>query len=169
MRWRWQIDLEEVPMKSTPTPLHTKIQQMLTESRVILPGAQALLGFQFVAMLSKAFGELPADVRYVHLVALISLAASIVALIAPAAIHRLTFRGNDDQRLHSAGSLLVTIALFPLAIGISCDVFVALFKLFGIGVWPVSGALAALCLLLSLWYIVPLVLRSACRSAALHG
>jgi hypothetical protein len=30
----------------TPTPLPTKIDQLLTEARVILPGAQALLGFR---------------------------------------------------------------------------------------------------------------------------
>ena len=30
-------------------PLHARIEQMLTEARVILPGAQALLGFQLAS------------------------------------------------------------------------------------------------------------------------
>src|SRR3569833_1530766 len=97
LRWRWQIDSDEAPMQSA-TPLHSKIEQMLTECRIILPGAQALLGFQFVVMLTKAFGELPPSVQHVHLIALISLALSIVALLAPAAIHRLTYAGKDDSR-----------------------------------------------------------------------
>jgi len=164
LRWRWQIDSDEAPMQSA-TPLHTKIEQMLTECRIILPGAQALLGFQFVVMLTKAFGELPPSVQHVHLIALISLALSIVALIAPAAIHRLTFAGKDDSRLHSVGSVLVTIALFPLAIGITCDLFVALVKLFGMGPGPIAGAVASLCVLLSLWYLLPLMLRRSYRSA----
>ena len=42
-----------------PTPLTTKIEQMLTEARIILPGAQALLGFQLTVTLTKAFGQLP--------------------------------------------------------------------------------------------------------------
>jgi hypothetical protein len=29
------------------TPLHAKTEQMLTEAHVVLPGAQALFGFQF--------------------------------------------------------------------------------------------------------------------------
>ncbi|XIA63269.1 hypothetical protein ACFIOY_29350 [Bradyrhizobium sp. TZ2] len=37
----------------------TKIEQLLTEARGIMPGGQALLGFQFVATLTKAFETLP--------------------------------------------------------------------------------------------------------------
>jgi hypothetical protein len=33
------------------------------EARVIIPGCQALLGFQLVAMLTQAFDELPNDAK----------------------------------------------------------------------------------------------------------
>lgn len=42
-------------MQESPTPLHAKIEQSLTEARVILPGAQALLGFQLIVMMTRAF------------------------------------------------------------------------------------------------------------------
>lgn len=103
-------------MEKTATSLHTKIEQMLTEARVILPGVQALLGFQFVVMLTKAFDQLPPAARIAHLVALLSLVLAIILLIAPAAIHRITFDGNDDPRLHSTGSVLIAMALLPLAL-----------------------------------------------------
>jgi hypothetical protein len=41
-------------------PLHTRIEQMLTEARVILPGAQALLGFQLAIVLTDTFESCPA-------------------------------------------------------------------------------------------------------------
>jgi hypothetical protein len=41
------------------TPLSIKIDHMLTEARVVLPGAQALLGFQLIAVLTKPFEQLP--------------------------------------------------------------------------------------------------------------
>jgi hypothetical protein len=41
------------------TSLKEKINHLLTESRIILPGAQALLGFQFAAFLTDAFEKLP--------------------------------------------------------------------------------------------------------------
>ena len=42
-----------------PTPLSTKVDQLLTEARIIIPGAQALLGFQFAVTLTRAFEQLP--------------------------------------------------------------------------------------------------------------
>jgi hypothetical protein len=154
-------------MEEAETPLHTKIDQMLTEGRVILPGAQALLGFQFAVMLTKAFGDLPPLARVIHLTALLSVALTVVLLIAPAAIHRLTFDGHDDPRMHTTGSLLMTIALLPLAFGLSCEVWVALIRLFpDHDLLALYGALAVLVLLMTLWYVVPLALRRACRTAA---
>src|SRR4029453_2647559 len=52
--------------KKTRTPLHTKIDQMLTEARVILPGAQALLGFQLIVTLTPPFEQLPPSSRLLH-------------------------------------------------------------------------------------------------------
>ena len=44
------------------TELSTRIKQVLTEARVVLPGAQALLGFQFIAVLTDSFARLPKSV-----------------------------------------------------------------------------------------------------------
>ena len=41
-------------METHATPLQEKIDHMLTESRVVLPGVQALLGFQLIVLLSKS-------------------------------------------------------------------------------------------------------------------
>jgi hypothetical protein len=43
---------EESPRQ---TPVHDKIRHVLTEARVILPGNQALLGFQFAVTLQQGF------------------------------------------------------------------------------------------------------------------
>jgi hypothetical protein len=166
LRRRWAVRPSGAPMKESSTPLHTKIEQMLTEGRVILPGVQALLGFQFVVMLTKSFGELPPAARTLHVIALMSLAITIVLLIAPAAIHRITFGGDDDPRLHWVGSALMTAALLPLTCGICCDMWVALTKLFGEGVVAVVGAAGAAVLLLGFWYVLPLVLK---REIRVHG
>jgi hypothetical protein len=165
LRRRWSMHARGVPMQQEETPLHTKIEQMLTEARVVLPGAQTLLGFQLIVMMTKAFGQLPFDAQVVHLVALGSLTLAIILLICPAAVHRIAFGGADDQRLHSVGSLLITIALLPLAVGISCDLWVALTILFGEGLAAIAGAVAAFSLLMVLWFLLPLFLRRHVRPA----
>ncbi len=149
----------EAPMERANTPLHAKIEQMLTEARVVLPGAQALLGFQLMVMMTKAFDEMPRTVRDVHLIALSSLTLTIILLISPAAIHRLGFGGQDNQRFHAIGSGLIAMALAPLALSISCDLYVAFFRLFRADSVALPAAAGALALLSTLWYVLPFALR----------
>ena len=54
----------------TATPLKIKIEQMLTEARVIIPGGQALMGFQFICTFTRSFRELPLSIQYLHAAAL---------------------------------------------------------------------------------------------------
>jgi Family of unknown function (DUF6328) len=152
------------PMQQTPTPLHAKIEQLLTEARVILPGAQALLGFQLVVMMTQAFDRLPPPVQAIHVTALMSLVIAVVLLIAPAALHRLAFHGRDDQKFLQPGSLIVTLALLPLAASICCDLWVALYRLTGSDTLPTVGAVVTAAILLGLWFVLPLSLRTRGRS-----
>src|SRR3954466_14438003 len=78
-----------------PTPLTTKIEQMLTEARIIVPGAQALLGFQLTVTLTQAFGQLSDSLKLVHVAALCCVAVATILLMTPAALHRIAFAGED--------------------------------------------------------------------------
>jgi hypothetical protein len=141
---------------SRTTPLKTKIEQMLTEARVIIPGGQALLGFQLVATLTKAFNELPALFKYIHCAGLCAVALAVVLLMTPAAVHRLGFQGEDDTEFFRIGSRLVIAASIPLAIGISSDVAVVFFKTTESTSVALSAGAAALLALLGFWLAYPL-------------
>ena len=43
-----------MPLSEKQTSLKNKIEQLLTEARVIIPGAQALLGFQFIVVFVRS-------------------------------------------------------------------------------------------------------------------
>ena len=64
-----------------PTPLPAKIDQMLTEARVILPGAQALLGFQLTVTLTRAFEQLPEQVKLLHATSLCCVGFAVILLM----------------------------------------------------------------------------------------
>ena len=147
---------KQMPEMSNKTPLKTKIEQMLTEARVIIPGGQALLGFQLVATLTKAFNELPALFKYVHCVGLCAVALSVVLLMTPAAVHRLAFEGEDDSEFFKIGSRLVIAASMPLAVGISSDVAVVFFKTTENTAVALGAGAAALVALLGFWLAYPL-------------
>jgi hypothetical protein len=91
---------------------------------VVLPGAQAPLGFQLTAVLADAFSKLPAGSQYTHLASLLLIAVSIVLLMAPAAFQPSVERGEDSERLHGFSTAMVLTALVPLGLGMAGDVYV---------------------------------------------
>jgi hypothetical protein len=143
-----------------PTPLVARVEQMLTEARIILPGAQALLGFQLTVILTRSFEQLPAGSRFLHVAALCCVALATILLMTPAALHRIAFSGEDTPLFFRLGSWLVAAAPAPLALGISGDLYVAILKASASDELAEVLALAALAILGGLWYALPLALRS---------
>ena len=134
------------------TPLKDKVEQVLTETRVVLPGAQALLGFQFAAMLMEGFDRLPRMAVTVHLVSLALTALATVLLITPAAYHRIAERGeNTEQFLRFAGRMVVA-AMAVLALGISGDVWVVVMKVTHSVLLASVGAAVTLGVFFSFWF-----------------
>jgi hypothetical protein len=154
----WNIAMDKSE-KEKETPLAAKIEQMLTEARVVIPGAQALLGFQFTVILTHSFDQLPYTFKVVHAIALCCVAFTVILLMTPAAFHRIAFAGEDTEGFHRLGSLFVVAATFPLAIGIAADVYVAISKATDSPLVGAGASGAALVVLLSLWYLQPALLR----------
>jgi hypothetical protein len=149
-----------------PTPIEKRIQQVLTEARVVLPGAQALLGFQLAAMLTDAFPKLPVTSQYAHLASLMLMAASIVFLMAPAAFHRIVERGEDTERLHRFSSVMLLAALVPLALGIAGDFYVIAQKVLNSSSLAIGLAAASLVFFFGIWFGVTLFTRARDQSAS---
>jgi hypothetical protein len=147
------------PEKEEETDLSTRIEQMLTEARVIVPGAQALLGFQLAVTFTRAFVELPEAQKIIHVVALCCVAVAIVILMATAAVHRVAFRGQDSTAFLRIGSAFVITAPLALALGLAGDMQVAIRQATGSETAAYALAAASLLLLFGLWYGVPLLLR----------
>ena len=162
-------ETEDKQMASGGTDLATKIEQVLTEARVVLPGAQALLGFQFAAILMDAFEKLPRTSQVVHLVSLGLIAASIVLLISPAAFHRIVERGLDTERLHRFSSAMVLCAMVPLAFGIAGDCYVVLDKVLDSASLAITLAGVSLIFFFGLWFGLTLALRARLDTATSSG
>lgn len=148
-----------VAQSQIDSPLGEKIDHMLTQARLVLPGVQALLGFQLTIVLTEAFQQLPPAVKLVHGGALLAIAASMMLLMAPAAFHRLAFAGEVNAELLRIGGRLVTLSTVPLALGLAADVGVAAVQ-GGLPPWMASTAAAIVLLaLLGVWQVAPTVLR----------
>ncbi|MGA8497973.1 MAG: DUF6328 family protein [Xanthobacteraceae bacterium] len=145
--------------KAVRTPLDVQVDQLLTEARLIIPGAQALLGFQFAVTLMRAFAELPEAVKMLHVAALCCIGLAVIMLMAPASIHRIAFGGEDDPAFVRVASFFVVAAPLPLAFGIALDTFVAAGRALQSDRAATLLGLAAIVVLLGTWYMYPLAQR----------
>lgn len=143
-------------MDQHETPLSTKVEQVLTEARLIIPGGQAMVGFQFIAMLTKDFDALPTVVKIIHAAGLAFVAINVVLLMTPAALHRLSFAGEDSERFLRLASGFVVAAPAFLAAGIAAELFVVFFKVAESMALSLGAAVVTLLMLGTLWYALPL-------------
>jgi len=141
------------------TSLNERIAQMLTEARVVLPGVQALLGFQLICVISQSIEKLPASSKLVHAVSLGCITVAMTLLMAPAAYHRIVFSGQDAEEVHGVGSWFVTCATIPLAFGLAGEVYVVLTEIITSARIGASIAGAALVFLVGLWQVFPVVVQ----------
>jgi hypothetical protein len=149
---------KELIMADERVPLIKKIDQLLTDARVILQGAQALLGFQLAVILTQAFERLPSQSKAMHALALGFIALCTVLLMAPAAYHRIVFAGEASEQFHQLGSRLVIAATTALALGLAADVYVVMAKIAGqaVGVWAATLSIVTMAVM---WHVSPLVMQ----------
>ena len=155
-----EMEKEKDEPEEGGTKLKDKIEQVLTEARVVLPGAQALLGFQFVSTLMESFEKLPVSSRYVHLACLGLMALSIILLMAPAAYHRIVEKGENTEHFHRFAGRLLIAAMIPLALGICGDLFVVVRKVTESVTAALVAASVALLFFYGLWFGYTIYRRS---------
>ena len=162
---RWSaIEREKSMSKERPredTELKVKITHVLMETRVVLPGVQALLGFQFSIMLSEAFGQLNPALQRLHLLALALTTLTMLSLLLPAAYHRIVERGEITERVHAVASRCVVAALLPLAFALCFDLYVVTHKVLKSDAHALAFAGVALVTMLGAWFGYTLYARAA--------
>jgi hypothetical protein len=134
------------------TPLHKKVEQVLTESRVVLPGAQALLGFQLATIMLDAFDKLPPSSKNIHMMSLALMGISVILLMTPAAYHRIAEHGEDTEHFHTVASRLLLAAMITLPLGICGDLFVVARKVTNDSTISAVGSFFALGVFYGLWF-----------------
>jgi hypothetical protein len=117
---------EDENAKQGKTELPQRIRNVLTECRMALPGAQALLGFQFIDVFFDSFVKLPRALQWIHFASLLCTMLATILLIAPAAYHRIAEGGEDTEHFLKVASRMLLLALVFLAPGMTGDIVVVL-------------------------------------------
>lgn len=134
------------------TELPQRIKNVLTECRMALPGAQALLGFQFIDVFFDSFTQLPRSLQWLHFASLLCTMISTILLIAPAAYHRIAEGGEDTEHFLKVASRMLLWALIFLAPGMTGDIVVAMYRVTHTVVAGVVASLVLLAAFYALWF-----------------
>ena len=135
--------------------LEEAARNLLDECRMVLPGIQAIFGFQLIAVFQQRFGEdLSPAGQELHYLALILVAIAIALIMTPAAFHRQHDVHHVSEGFIVLSSRLLLASMGPFAIGVCLDVYLVGNLIFGSAALAlVPVALFALFLLL--WVILP--------------
>jgi uncharacterized protein DUF6328 len=139
--------------------LEQETTTVIEEARMVLPGLQAVFGFQLIAVFNNGFNELTPVEQNVHLCALLLLAMAMALIMTPASYHRIAERGIVSRRFVQIGSRLLAMAMLPLAIGLSLDVFLVTRLILHDTRLSITIAGLLIVLFFGLWYVFPWVRR----------
>ena len=146
-------------------PLTRQVEYLLEECRMVLPGIQALFGFQLIAVFSDRFAkELSHGEQRLHLLAIGLVAVAIALIMTPAAYHR----QSDPQRITEGfvriSTRLLLASLGPLAVAICLEFYLVGRILVGPDPmrWLASFLFATFLLL---WFVLPRITRLRRRRA----
>jgi hypothetical protein len=135
------------------------MRNVLEEARMVIPGVQALFGFQTMAVFNQRFTDLPASGVGAYLAGLGLLALSIALLMAPAAYHRIAERGQVSRRMINLSSRFISIGMIPLMLGLALDIYVVCLAALDDARTGAIAALVALAVFAAFWFAYPLAKR----------
>jgi len=135
---------------------------------MMLPGIQALFGFQTIAVFNDRFEKLPVYAQDFHAAALALVVIAIALVMLPAAYHRIAEPKEISLHTIRISSRAITYALAPLAAALSLDIVVVLYLVTGRDLVSALGGAAAFVLLMSVWFAYPLLARRNRRRRQQH-
>jgi hypothetical protein len=135
---------------------------LLDECRMVLPGIQALFGFQMIAIFNQRFADdLAPREQVLHFVSLSFVALAIALIMTPAVYHRTEGVREVSERFLRNSTRLLVASMVALGFGLCLDYYVVGKLVLGTERAAIPAAGLAIVLTL-FWIILP-------RSQALKG
>jgi uncharacterized membrane protein len=134
-------------------------QEAIDEGRVVLPGIQALFGFQLIAVFNERFRQLSEGEQLIHFTAIMLVAIAIALIMTPAAYHRLAEQATVSIFFVRLASWLIAAAMVPLMIGLTLEVYLLGRLILGSVRTSLAAAAFLFAIFSTLWFVFPLFMR----------
>jgi hypothetical protein len=143
-----------------PLKLPDAVKYVFEECRMVLPGIQALFGFQMIAVFNSGFSQkLSPAMQKLHGLAILFVVLAIALVMAPAALHRRAEPKSASDRFLRVASQLLLAAMFLLAVGLCCDVFLVTMLTWRSETVALTCSILVFCFLVMLWEVYPTLFR----------
>jgi hypothetical protein len=134
-------------------------QEAIEEARIVLPGIQALFGFQLIAAFTERFRQLTGGEQLLHYAAFVLVAIAITLIMTPVAYHRLVERDSVSPFFIRLASWLIAATMVPLMLALAFEVFIIGNLVLSAPITSFVVAAALFLLFSSLWFGFPLAMR----------
>jgi hypothetical protein len=131
--------------------------ELLQELRVAQTGVQILFAFLLTLSFTERFGSIDAVQRWTYIVTLLCSVLTAGLFVAPAAVHRVTFRRGVKAETVQMGHRLFTLGLGALALTLTGSVLLVLDVAAG-RPFAITAAVVVCVVLCLLWFALPLPL-----------
>ena len=141
--------------KTEELPLSKAAELLLGECRMVLPGIQALFGFQLVAVFESGFSQMLTPLEQkLHLFALFLTAMAIALVMTPAAFHRQTGPQKITAQFIRLATRLLLWGMLPLLMGLCIDIYLIARIIAGRSVGLDAGGWGRR-VFIALWFVLP--------------
>jgi hypothetical protein len=138
--------------------LSRQVETLLEECRIVLPGIQALFGFQLAVMFSERFDRILTHAQQVlHLLAMALVAIAIALIMTPAAYHRQAEPQQASDHFVRLSSRLLLASMPPLAVAICLEFYLVAQIVLDEAAACIAGAMLMVFVLL--WRVLPRIVR----------
>jgi FAD/FMN-containing dehydrogenase len=135
---------------------------MLSEMRIVLPGAQMLAAFLIILPFNGGFRHIVQTEKYVFLATLFFALSSLILLSAPAVQHRVMRPLMDRERFKHFASRQIVAGSVALGIALVLGTNLVVSEVFGHQVGLIGAGIIGV-IVAAVWWLLPLWLKRHTR------
>jgi hypothetical protein len=129
--------------------------ELLSETRIILPGTEVFLAFLMTLPFTMRFGTLDDRQRLVYLATFFATLLALACFVAPAAYHRIARPIRNKERFKVFATTLLVIGLAPASVAFVLVAFLVSSVVFPAAAVPAASVMAGL--IVVLWWAFPIL------------
>jgi hypothetical protein len=142
-----------------------QLDQLLQETRVVMPGVQVLFAFLLAVVFQNRFAQTTQFQKDIFLATILCTAASTVCFIAPAAWHRILFERQDKRHIIAVANRFIICGVGFLALAMTLALILVCDVVFTSATAVVVASTVGLSFAW-FWFVAPLLRRRRDRHEA---